>query len=178
MLKYSPILFSLMLSCGSLVEKHKVGDVLLIKVDSINYSTAIILTSVLNGNSIEYGLCFTNYLDSAPPILKDFKNSEISGRKIQTYNDPGYEIAVDLIYLADTSMENNRDKISTLQNVDINIGKGTIGSEAFAKDFSQFVFLYKRGFEARLLPPDHYTEIYKLEKFRPEEYLPIKSILK
>ena len=153
---------------------YKKGDCLAFKVDSGKVIAGLVMDFSKDEGGLWYGICFTNYLDTVIPSIPTIKSYHLYGRKIEsTVDAKGYFIGLDLEFLSDSCIRSLNKKVELIGNFKLDTTRIEMGSQSATGDFNQFIQFFKLGRERRLSPPDDYTEQFKLDKFRPDEYFPI-----
>lgn len=161
---------------------HK-GDVLAFTVDNDSLTTgAAIVLNYLKEEGDEthiwYELVCTDYLTKPIPTLEQLKHHRLFGRKVASTVDPdGYYIGLDVESVRNDCLANNADKFHLVGRLPLDTTAWKLGSQGATSSYKQFVDSFLYGREKRLLPPDHYTEHFKLDDFRPDEYFPIRNYL-
>ncbi|MFI5219784.1 MAG: hypothetical protein ACHQNT_09875 [Bacteroidia bacterium] len=157
---------------------YKKGDCLAFKIDSSNYIAGIVMNFSKDEGGLWYGFCFTDYLDTIIPDISTIKSKNIYGRKIQsTIDDKGYFVGLDFEYMSDSCIKSLNEKSKLIGNLKLDTTKIELGSEGATRDYSEFIEMFKFGRKRRLLPPDDYREILKLDKFRPDEYFSVNTFI-
>lgn len=155
------------------------GDCISFNVDSINKGAAIVIDYSKDEGGLWYGLCFTDYLDSLTPNLSQINERKIFGRKIESSLDKnGFIIGLDLEFVNDSCIKLNKTKFQNIGNLSLRNEIIKYGAYGASNDYSKMLYVFHRGIEKRITPPDDYREHRtKLNNFRPEEYFLLKDYI-
>ena len=159
---------------------HK-GDVLAFAVDSVTTGAAIVtdyLREEDDSTHIWYELICTDYTAQQAPTIEQIKHHRLFGRRIESSLDAaGYVIGLDIESVRNDCLIENAAKFHLVGTLPLDTTTIKLGSQGATSSYQQFVASFLDGKEKRLLPPDHYTEQFKSDKFRPDEYFPIRNYL-
>ncbi len=155
------------------------GDCISFMADSINKGVAIVIDYSKDEGGLWYGLCFTDYLDTLTPKLAQIRDNRIFGRKIESSIDKnGFIIGLDLEFVNDSCFKMNSSKFHKIGNFSLINEKIKNGSYGASNNYSKMLYIFHRGLEKRMTPPDDYREHRtKINNFRPEEYFFLKDYI-
>ena len=159
---------------------HK-GDVLAFEADSGTIGAAIVTNYVKEADDsthIWYQLVCTDYTGRQAPTLEQVKPHRLFGRKIaSTLDAAGYVVGLDIESVRNDCFVDNAAKFHLVGELPLDTASIRIGSQGATEDYGQFVAAFLRGKARRSLPPDHFSQYLKTDKFRPDEYFPIRNYL-
>ncbi len=155
------------------------GDCISFMADSINKGIAIVIDYSKDEGGLWYGLSFTNYHDTLTPKLSQIRDSRIFERKIESSIDKnGFIIGLDLEFVNDSCFKMSSPKFHKIGNFSLLNEKINNGSYGASNDYSEMLYIFNKGLEKGLTPPDDYREYRtKINNFRPEEYFFLKDFI-
>jgi hypothetical protein len=160
---------------------HK-GDVLAFAVDSTTTGAAIVTGYIREADDsthIWYELVCTDYVGKQAPIIEQIRQRRLFGRKVASSLDPsGYFVGLDLESVRNDCFAENAVQFHLVGHLPLDTASIKLGSQGATHNYKEFIAAFHRGQEQRQLPPDHYSEIFKQEKFRPDEYFPVSAFLR
>jgi hypothetical protein len=156
---------------------YKKGDCLSFSIDSGRYITGIITDYTKEEGGLWYGICFTNYLDTITPNISTILTSRLCGRKVHS-GIAGYYIGIDNEYVTDSCLKTWNKKVKYIGNIPLDTNKIKIAAEGGTDNYSRLIEDYKYNRERRSTPPDDYrAHLWKMNKFRPDEYFPVSYFI-
>ena len=161
---------------------YRKGDVLAFQVDSSIIGAALVTDYTREADDsthIWYNLVCTDYAAKQKPTLEQVKRQRLFGRRIESSIDPaGYFIGLDFQSVRNDCLVDNANKFTVIGRLPLDSTTIKIGSQGANSEYWTFIQAFVSGKEARLLPPDHYSEyIKKMDGFRPEEYFAVTNFL-